>query len=100
MNKKVEIIPATKEVKSITQDENSTQKRRVAAYCRVSTESDEQLNSYAQQTEEWTRRILENPNYTLVNIYADAGISGTAINGRDGFKQMIADEETDTSFDH
>ena len=91
MNKKVEIIPATKEVKPITQDENSTQKRRVAAYCRVSTESDEQLNSYAQQTEEWTRRILENPNYTLVNIYADAGISGTAINGRDGFKQMIAD---------
>ena len=91
MNKKVEIIPATKEVKPITQDENSTQKRRVAAYCRVSTESDEQLNSYAQQTEEWTRRILENPNYQLVNIYADAGISGTAVNGRDGFIQMIAD---------
>ena len=67
--------------------------KRVAAYARVSTESDEQANSFENQVEEWTRRILENPNYQLVKVYSDEGISGTSMRGRDGFSELIADSK-------
>lgn len=90
MNKTVTTIAPTRAMPAITDKEtNMTLMRNVGAYCRVSTDSDEQLNSYDQQVEEWTKRILDNPSYRLVKIYADAGISGTSIKGRDGFKEML-----------
>ena len=57
----------------------------------MSTDSEEQLNSFGNQIEEWTKRILENPQYQLVKVYNDEGISGTSDKGREGFKQMIKD---------
>jgi DNA invertase Pin-like site-specific DNA recombinase len=64
---------------------------RVAAYCRVSSDSDDQLHSFAAQTDYYTKLIGENPLWTLVDIYADEGISGTSTAHRDAFNQMIAD---------
>lgn len=65
--------------------------KRVAAYCRVSTENDEQINSYDQQVQEWNNRLTSNPNYTLIKIYTDKGISGTSDKNRTGFQEMMAD---------
>ena len=66
-------------------------KLRVAAYTRVSTSSDDQLNSFAAQNQYYTTRISENQNWEIVDIYADEGISGTAIRKRTEFQRMIAD---------
>lgn len=66
-------------------------KLRVAAYTRVSTASDDQLNSFAAQNQYYTARISENQNWEMVDIYADEGISGTAIRKRTEFQRMIAD---------
>lgn len=66
-------------------------KRRVAAYARVSTDSDEQLSSYEMQVDFYTRHINSNPDWEFVEVYTDEGISGTNIKKRDGFNRMIAD---------
>lgn len=62
---------------------------RVAAYCRVSTKQEEQLNSYEVQVKHYTERIQNEPKWTLVGIYADKGITGTSIKKRDEFNKMI-----------
>lgn len=67
------------------------QKRRVAAYARVSTDSDEQLSSYAAQVDFYTQHIRSNPEWEFVDVYTDEGISGTNTKKRDGFNRMIAD---------
>lgn len=64
---------------------------RVAAYCRVSSDSDDQMHSFAVQTEYYTKLIGENPLWTLADIYADEGITGTNMKHRDEFMRMIAD---------
>ena len=64
---------------------------RVAAYCRVSSDSDDQMHSFAAQTQYYKKLIGENPLWTLADIYADEGITGTSMNHRDEFKRMIAD---------
>lgn len=66
-------------------------KRRVAAYARVSTDSDEQLSSYEAQVNFYTRHINSNPEWEFVIVYTDEGISGTNMKKRDGFNRMIAD---------
>ena len=66
-------------------------KRRVAAYARVSTEKDEQQNSYEAQIEYYTRYIKGNPEWIFAGIYSDEGITGTSIKRRDGFNKMIED---------
>lgn len=66
---------------------------RVAAYCRVSSSSDEQLNSFAAQNRYYTELISSNENWKLVDIYADEGITGTSIEKREDFKRMIHDCE-------
>ena len=88
---KVQIIAPTKADGIFGRSLAELKVKRVAAYARVSTESDQQANSFENQIEEWTRRILENPDYKLVKVYADDGISGTSIRGRDGFQEMIRD---------
>lgn len=66
-------------------------KETVAAYCRVSTDSKDQINSYQTQIAYYTQLIAENPEWELVDIYADAGITGTSIEKRDEFKRLLAD---------
>ena len=62
---------------------------RVAAYCRVSTKQEEQLNSYENQVQHYTERINSENGWTLEGIYADKGISGTSVKNRDEFNRMI-----------
>lgn len=64
---------------------------RVAAYARVSTEKDEQEDSFERQVEHYTGMINNNSEWQLVKIYADPGISGTRAEKRPEFMQMIAD---------
>ena len=66
---------------------------RVAAYCRVSTEQDDQQNSLKNQREYFTSfiRQKENDDWQFAGIYADEGISGTNMKKRDAFMQMMAD---------
>lgn len=66
-------------------------KRRVAAYARVSTDEDEQLNSYEAQVAKYTAEIQGNPEWDFAGIYADKDRSGTTTKGRDGFNAMIRD---------
>ena len=66
-----------------------TRKYRVAAYCRVSTDSDEQLNSYKNQLEYYTNKINSNPDWEPVEVFADEGITGTSTKKRDEFNRMI-----------
>lgn len=64
-------------------------KRKVAAYARVSTDSDEQYTSYDAQVTYYTNFIKGKPNWEFVKVYADEGISGTSTKRRDEFKEMI-----------
>lgn len=66
-------------------------KLRVAAYCRVSTQEEQQLGSFEMQVHHYRQKILSNPAWELVEIYQDEGISGTSVNKRLGFQKMIAD---------
>ncbi len=66
-------------------------KIRVAAYCRVSTQEDEQVGSFEMQVQHFTSVIEGNPTYEMVEIYTDEGISGTSLNKRIGFQRMIED---------
>ena len=63
---------------------------RVCAYCRVSTDNDEQLSSYELQQAHYRQLIGTHPNWDLRHIYADEGISGTSLKNRDAFNDMIA----------
>lgn len=64
---------------------------RVAAYCRVSTDSDEQKTSYRTQKAFYTDMIQRHPGWTFAGIYADEGITGTSRLHRDEFNQMLED---------
>ncbi len=64
---------------------------RVAAYCRVSSDSTDQQHSFAAQVKHYIEFIGENPKWSLADIYADEGITGTGMNRRDGFNRMIVD---------
>lgn len=88
MNKAPDVIliPASKSVRSVT---GNGIVRRVAAYCRVSTEQENQQNSYAAQISYYTDHITSNPDWELVGIYADEGISGTCTKNRIQFNNMI-----------
>ncbi len=72
---------------------DETSKIRVAAYCRVSTDKDDQANSLASQKQYFEEYIKQKLEWQLVEIYHDDGISGTSIKKRDDFNRMIADAE-------
>ena len=61
----------------------------VAAYCRVSTEEEEQQSSYEAQRSYYTEKIMTNPEWNFVDIFADEGITGTSTRKRDDFNRMI-----------
>ncbi len=90
MERKLTIIAPTKAIGSGKSLEEAKIKR-VASYCRVSTDSDEQLGSLENQRQEWERRLSNDPNIIYVGDYSDEGISGTSDEGRLEFKRMIRD---------
>ncbi|WP_242652577.1 recombinase family protein [Desulfofarcimen acetoxidans] len=68
-------------------------KKRACAYCRVSTDSKEQENSYESQIAYYTDYIKKRIDWAYVDVYADEGISGTTTKNRDEFNRMIKDCE-------
>ena len=82
--KEVQVIKAT-----ITGEK--TEKIRVAAYCRVSTDKDDQLNSFFAQMRYYRDYVRGNDKMVLVDIYADEGITGTELTKRDEMKRLIRD---------
>lgn len=88
--KNITIIPAT--IDPLTRiPKASTQKRRVAGYARVSTDSEEQLTSYEAQVDYYTRYIQGRPDWEFVGVYTDEGISATNTKRREGFNRMVQD---------
>ena len=81
-------IPARRRIKTDSEDSNRG-KLRVAAYCRVSTESEEQAGSFTTQVNHYTNYISKNPEWQLVYIFADEGITGTNTKNRKEFNRMI-----------
>ena len=77
--------------KALTVDKAKHHQKRVAAYCRVSTDSEEQLTSYTMQKKVYTEMIASRPDWELAGIYADEGISGTRADKRPQFQKMIKD---------
>lgn len=69
------------------------EKLRVAAYCRVSTDSDEQETSFETQVEVYEKKIRANPVWEYAGVYTDEGITGTKASKRPGFQKMIKDAE-------
>ena len=82
--KTITVIPARKRVGSRKQVTEEKPKLRVAAYCRVSTDRDEQETSYEAQVDYYGKYIRSNPAWEFVGIYADEGITGTNTKKRDG----------------
>ena len=68
-----------------------TRRKRVAAYARVSTASDEQMGSIEAQQDYYSKYIAANAQWDFVGIYADEGISGTSSKRRPAFQQMVED---------
>lgn len=66
-------------------------KLRVAAYCRVSTDSEDQMNSFVAQNSHYNAFIRNHENWTLVDIYADEGITGTSAKKRGDFQRLLSD---------
>ena len=83
---KVIVIPAKKET---PQEQAQKRHLRVAAYCRVSTNSKEQLTSYENQLAYYTEKIMKNPDWTMVKVFADEGKTGTSTCKRKEFLRMI-----------
>ena len=77
-------IPAKPEVARA-----SKRQLRVAAYCRVSTDDEEQLTSYEAQKNYYTDKIMTNKEWTMAGIFADEGITGTSARKRPEFLRMV-----------
>jgi len=85
--KVVRAIPAT--VNPQEKLKSEYRQIRVAAYCRVSTKQEEQLNSYDVQVKFYTEKIQSEPKWSLVGIFADKGITGTSVKKRDEFNRLM-----------
>lgn len=88
-DKSVKMIPPS--AKCVTNADNHPEKRKVAAYARVSTEHEEQLSSYEAQIDYYTDLIKNNPNWEFAGVYSDEGITATSTTRRDGFNKMVKD---------
>jgi len=76
-------------VKDTPQAQAAKKKLRVAAYCRVSTDDEEQLTSYEAQKSYYTEKITGNPDWIMADVFADEGKTGTSISSRKEFQRMI-----------
>ena len=90
MNRAVTVIPASTDFRR-QNILNVPVKRRAAAYARVSTDEEEQINSYDAQVRHYTEYIQENDSWEFVGMYADKDRSGTTTKRRDDFNRMIND---------
>ena len=90
MARNITVIPARANRLSLAEN-LEPKKKRVAAYCRVSTDQEEQLSSYEAQVNYYTAYIENHPDYECAGIYADEGISGTNTKKREQFNRMIDD---------
>ncbi len=88
LQRRVRLIPGTGPARAAAPRRSG--KQRVAAYCRVSTDSEEQLNSYTAQKNYYTQKIEENPDWEMAGVFADEGLSGTSMKKRKEFNRMIA----------
>ena len=91
METRIRVIPAKKRAQDGFLAKSKNKRRKVAAYARVSTDMDEQLNSYEAQISYYTKHIKSNPEWDFVKVYTDEGISGLMTKKREGFQEMIAD---------
>lgn len=91
MARSITVIPARQSSATDASSGQNVRKLRMAAYCRVSTDQEEQLLSYENQLNYCSGYINNNPLYQFAGIYADEGISGTNTKKRDEFNKMIAD---------
>lgn len=85
------IQPTAANVYLIEPQKQKQEKVRYAAYVRVSSDSDDQLHSYATQISHYNRLLKEHPEWELMDIYADEGISGLSADKRDDFQRMLLD---------
>ena len=85
----MEVLKITK--KETKELETNNQRVNVAAYTRVSTDSNDQINSFESQKKYYENKINSNKNWNFVGIYSDYGISGTSVNKRESFARMIND---------
>lgn len=83
--------PAPRRIIIPAADQDHTRPLRVAAYARVSSDSSDQLHSYAAQTAYFAKLINSDPNWTFVDVYADKGITGTSTEKREDFQRMMED---------
>lgn len=88
-NRTVTHIPAQKDRWNSKQELFPVRKKRVAAYCRVSTDEEEQESSFENQVAYYTKKINENPAWQMVGIFADEGISGTQTKKRKEFLKLM-----------
>ncbi len=91
MAREITVIEPTR--RAVYQTGHAQGKLRVAAYCRVSTEQEEQQSSFENQVTYYTNYIESRPDYEMAGIYADEGITGTNVKKREQFKRLIADCE-------
>ena len=77
----------------LVKNNNEMKRLKVAAYCRVSTDDEEQLNSYEAQIKYYTETISKNPSWIFGGIYADEGITGTMVKKRKNFLRLMRDCE-------
>lgn len=90
MARTITVIPPT--INPLTRvPATSIEKRKVAAYARVSTDSEEQLTSYEAQIDYYTKYINQNREWQFVKVYTDEGITATNTKRRDGFNEMVTD---------
>ena len=80
-----------KAITEITSSQQTANVIRLAPYCRVSSDSEDQLHSFAAQIQYYTEYAQRNPQYQLVDIYADEGITGTSMEKRDDFHRLMRD---------
>lgn len=83
---KLIVIPPVKET---PQSQAAKKQLRVAAYCRVSTDDEEQLTSYEAQVSYYTDKIAGNPDWSMAGVFADEGKTGTSVKSRKDFQRMI-----------
>lgn len=85
------LIPQREIIKISPTISSNNRKLRVAGYARVSSDSNDQLNSFSAQVRYYTKTIEQNPNWEFTEVYADEGITGVSTEKRDDFNRMIED---------
>ena len=89
-NSRVKVIPARHRTSRNVENFDG-QKKKIAAYARVSTMEEHQSGSYELQVEYYTEYIQQNPAWEFYKVFADEGITGTSTKNRAGFLEMIED---------